>query len=106
MILHRSILTGMGSVLMLTSALAGCATYAKCGSNDCSGDAKITANVQSLLNRHPDLEGPNSIEVQTKDHIVYLNGYVATGLQSQTAASVAQQAPGVTQVVNLITVEH
>src|SRR6267143_5379173 len=72
-------------VLILTGALPGCATYRKCGVEGCPGDAKITANVQALFAQHPELGPPNQIDVQTLDHVVYLNGQVSAGLQRETA---------------------
>jgi osmotically-inducible protein OsmY len=92
--------------LILVSALAGCATYRKCGIDGCPGDAKITANVQTHLNQHPELGGSNSIDVQTLNHVVYLNGLVSTGLESKTAESVALEVPGVSKVVNSVAVTH
>jgi hypothetical protein len=41
--------------LVLPGLLAGCAVERKCGLDGCPGDAQITANVQTQLNRHPDL---------------------------------------------------
>ena len=49
---------------------------------------------------------PHSIDVQTIDHVVYLNGFVGAGLESDTAQSVADGAPGVARVVNDIAVTH
>jgi len=40
--------------------------------------------------------------VQTLDHVVYLNGVVDTDTQRLMAESIAQQAKGVTKVVNSI----
>jgi BON domain len=92
---------GMGSALILAGALAGCATYDKCGTADCgSSDAKVTANVRALIDQHPELGAPNSINVQTVDNVVYLNGTVSAGLEGREAQSIALQAPGVKQVVN------
>jgi osmotically-inducible protein OsmY len=84
--------------------LSGCATEGKCGSEGCSGDAKITAKVQSLINQHRELGPPNAIYVQTLDHVVYLTGTVSAGEMSRTAESVALTAPAVTRVVNTISV--
>jgi osmotically-inducible protein OsmY len=94
------------SAFILTAALAGCATYGQCGAGGCAGDAKVTANVRASLNQHPDLGAPNSIDVQTVDHVVYLNGLVSEGLESREAETVALQAPGVTRVVNLLAVSR
>jgi osmotically-inducible protein OsmY len=97
-------LYGLASALILTGTMAGCATYGS-GINTSAGDAKTTANVQALLDRHPEL-GANSISVQTVDRVVYLNGMASTGLESREAASVAGEVPGVTRVVNLIAVSR
>ena len=97
-------LYGLASALILTGAVAGCATYGN-GISSSADDAKITANVQALIDRHPDF-GANSISVRTVDRVVYLNGMTATGLESREAQSVAGEAPGVTRVVNLIAVTH
>lgn len=99
-------LHGFASVFILTCTAAGCATYEKCGLEGCPGDANVTANVQALFDQHPELGPPNSIDVQTLDHVVYLNGMVAAGLQRQEAESVALEASGATQVVNSIAVTH
>ena len=90
--------------LILTVAVAGCTTYRKCGFDACPGDAKITAEVSTALNQHPELEGANSIYVQTLDREVYLNGLVDTPFQRQTAESIALRTPGVAGVVNMIAV--
>jgi osmotically-inducible protein OsmY len=95
------VLTG---VLLLTGLLPGCAAERKCGWAGCPGDAQITANLQTQLNRHPDLEGVNSINVQTLDHVVYLSGEVGSGLMRETAEAIARKTPGVTQVEDTIAV--
>jgi osmotically-inducible protein OsmY len=99
-------LCGLTSAFILIGALAGCATYGKCGSAGCAGDAQVTQNVQSMFDQHPELGPPNSIQIQTLNHVVYLNGMVGEGLQSSVAESVALGAPGVTRVVNSISVTH
>ena len=99
-------LYALASFLILTVALPGCATFRECGSNACADDAKISANVQTQLDRRPELGPPHSIEVQTINHVVYMNGFVSTGLESETAESVASEAPDVARVVNNIAVTH
>lgn len=99
-------LYAFAAVLTLTGALGGCATLGKCDSGSCGEDAAITSQVQERLNQSPDLGAPNSIRVQTIDHVVYLNGEVDVGLEKRTAASEVQQVAGVTQVVNNIAVEN
>ena len=95
-------------VPVLSGALSGCAlysTYEKCGFHGCPGDAKITADILSQFNQHSDLE-PNAITVQTLDHVVYLHGLVSSGLEIDTAESIARAAPGVTRVVSSIAVSN
>jgi osmotically-inducible protein OsmY len=95
-------LCALAFTLVLTGALPGCAAYKKCGFSGCPGDAEITAEVRALFAQHPVLEPPNLLEVQTLDHVVYLNGVVDTDTQRLMAESVAHQAKGVTKVVNSI----
>ena len=99
-------LYALASFLILTVALPGCATFRACGSSACADDAKISANVQTQLDRRPELGPPHSIGVETINHVVYLNGFVGAGLESDTAQSVADAAPGVARVVNDIAVTH
>jgi osmotically-inducible protein OsmY len=86
--------------LVIAGVLSGCATFEKCGFKGCPGDAQMTAEVQALFDRHPELG--ISINVQTLDHVVYLYGLVDTPLDSEIAESVAREAPGVTRVVSSI----
>jgi len=89
---------------LLTVALSGCATYRDCGTPACTGDQKITSEVERRLDEYPALAGAIPITVQTKDGIVYLNGQVATDLERYTAESVSLKATGVAMVVNGIAV--
>jgi osmotically-inducible protein OsmY len=101
---HRRPWAAAGA-LLLCALLAGCAdydAYRKCGKEGCPGDAQITAAVQASLKQHPALQPPNVIYVRTVDHTVYLTGQVATGLQRDTAESLAKQTPEVHRVVNSI----
>jgi osmotically-inducible protein OsmY len=91
--------------MILVLALSGCATYEKCGAGGCPGDAKITANVQAAFGRRAELGPPNSINVQTLNHVVYLSGEVSEGFMRETAVSVAQRVKGVARVENSIAVE-
>ena len=96
----------LAAIVILTAAATGCATYEKCGFRGCPGDASVTQNVQARFNQHPELGPPGSIDVQTLDHVVYLNGLVAAGLERQEAESVALGTPGVTRVVDSVAVAH
>ena len=87
------------------SSLAGCAAvsaYTTCGWHGCPGDAAITAEVHALFNQHPAIDPPTLIEVQTIDHVVYLYGLVDTDAERLMAGAVAENAKGVTRVVNSI----
>ncbi len=92
----------LAATVMLAGSGAGCAALERCGFGGCPGDAKITAEVRVLFERHPALEPPNLLQVQTLDRVVYLYGLVDTDLERQLAESVAHEAPGVTNVVNSI----
>lgn len=99
---RRTQLSNLTVAIILTGALSGCAASTKCGFGGCPGDAEITANVRALFSRHPVLEPPNLLNVQTLDHVVYLYGLVDTDFEREIAESVALQAPGVASVVNSI----
>jgi osmotically-inducible protein OsmY len=92
--------------LILAGALAGCATSGKCESGGCSADAKITTNVQTMFDKHAELGPPNLIRVQTRDSVVYLSGVVSAGEFSDVAESVANEVPGVTRIVNTISISR
>jgi len=94
----------LACVLTLAGALSGCATDQPSGGK--MTDEKITADVQARLDKIADLGPPHSITVQTRNHTVYLNGQVDTGLEKRMAESVAMKVPGVTTVVNGIDVSH
>jgi osmotically-inducible protein OsmY len=96
--------TGWCGIVILVVALGGCATYEKCGAGGCQGDAKITANVQAALVQRQELGPPNSINVQTLNHVVYLSGEVSEGFMRETAVSVAQQIKGVARVEDTIAI--
>jgi osmotically-inducible protein OsmY len=99
-------LYALASVFFMAALLPGCAVERKCGLAGCPGDAKITADVQVMIDHHTDVGPPNSVHVQTLDHVVYLSGEVSEGNMKQTAETVALQSPGVTRVVNNIFVSH
>jgi osmotically-inducible protein OsmY len=93
------------SALFFAGALAGCATYSKCGFSGCPDDAKITAKVEAELAKHSELDAPDRVHVQTLNHVVYLTGHVSSGLQGRIAVSVATGVKGVSHVENSISVD-
>src|SRR5271168_804832 len=94
----------MALCVCLAVVLAGCASFGKCGLRECSADAKISAEVRTLLAQSPALSAPNSISVQTIQGVVYLRGLVSTPYQIAEAGSIAAQAAGVTDVQNLLSI--
>jgi osmotically-inducible protein OsmY len=88
------------------SDLYGCATFDKCGSAGCAGDAKTTANVEAQFRQHEDLSPPNLLNVRTFDHVVYLSGLVSSGLQRSDAEEAAREAGDETRIVDSISVIH
>lgn len=93
-------------ILMVSGDLCGCAVYdayRKCGLRGCPGDANITAEVRAQLHQSSFLE-PYAIRVQTLDRVVFLEGVVTSGLEIDTADSIARNVPGVARVVNSIVV--
>jgi osmotically-inducible protein OsmY len=92
--------------ICLAAVLAGCAAFDKCGPRECSPDAKITAEVRTLLAQSPSLSAPNQISVQTIHGVVYLRGLVSTPYQIAEAGSIAEQAAGVTDVQNMLTIDN
>ena len=91
----------LACVLVLVGTFSGCATES---SGERMTDEKITANVQAMIDQHPDVGPPDSVRVETRDHVVYLSGLVSTGLMKRTAEDLAQGSRGVTRVVNDIAV--
>jgi osmotically-inducible protein OsmY len=102
----RKPIYAIASAAILTAALSGCADFRPSRTETRTADSNITAEVEAQLNQVTALGPPGSIEVQTLDHVVYLNGLVDVGLEKHIAQSVAMQAPGVTDVVNDIAVSH
>ena len=91
-----------GFGLTVATALSGFAAAGTCGA--CDDDAQIESSIEASFQKLPYLGAPNSIQVQTIRHVVYLSGEVSAGLMSRTAAEIAQRTPGVEQVVNSISV--
>jgi len=99
---RHKLLYALASVLLLSGALAGCATFDKCGLGGCPGDSKITSDVEHRLRQDTATAPPNTIYVQTSDHVVYLSGLVDTRGEKERAEAIARQTAGVTEVVNTI----
>ena len=100
--MSQSKLTAAGTLALVLLGLSGCTTFGKCGVEGCAGDNEITANVHAAFVQHPELGEPNSINVETVNHVVYLSGSVSEGAMRATAESVARQIQGVARVENTI----
>jgi hypothetical protein len=90
------------AALIVAAALPGCAAFPR--SSNPTVDQRITTDVEARFRQHAELEAPNLIDVQAINRVVYLSGTVSAGLQREYAESIANQAPGVTKVVNSISV--
>ncbi len=62
--------------------------------------------MRTLLAQSPALGTPNLISVQTIHGVVYLRGIVSTPYQIAEAGAIAEQAAGVTDVQNLLTIDN
>lgn len=100
--MSKSRLTALGTTALLLVGLSGCATFGKCGAGDCTGDRKITADVQTAFKQHSELGAPNAIHVETVNAVVYLTGHVSEGVMRSIAESAAGQVPGVAHVEDTI----
>jgi osmotically-inducible protein OsmY len=89
-----------GCALLLTGLFSGCAVQSKLEGD--SQDAQTTADVETLIEQHPDLDPANTIYVSTRDHVVYLSGLVDSALEITEAKALAAQAPGAAEVVSTI----
>lgn len=67
-------------------------------------DDKITERVESALSKEPVYKF-SDVDVRTFDSVVQLSGFVDSDQQKARAAEVAQQVPGVTRIVNAITLK-
>jgi osmotically-inducible protein OsmY len=92
-------------IVCLTAALTGCAAFGKCGTAQCTEDAKISDEVRALLAQSPAF-GANQITVQTIRGVVYLRGLVSTPALIGEAESMVEQLPGVTDVRNLLYIDN
>jgi osmotically-inducible protein OsmY len=92
--------------ICVAAALTGCAAFGKCGLRGCPADVRISAEVRTLLAQSPALGPPNLVSVQTIHGVVYLRGLLSTPYQIAEAGSVAERAPGVTDVRNLLYIDN
>ena len=96
-------LRNLAGLALVASALAGCATYQKCGFSGCAGDAGITADIEAKLRENKAIQDWN-IRVQTLDRVVYLYGIVDTSVERAFIVDSASEEPGVSRVVDSIVI--
>jgi osmotically-inducible protein OsmY len=92
--------------MVIVEPLFGCAFDRQAATGARQEDASIAANVQAVIDQHPDLGPPNLIYVDVRDHVVYLSGLVNTGLTVANAEALTRQVPGVARVVDSMGVEN
>jgi len=90
-------------VLTLAAALCvgACADFLKCESAACQEDANLRKEVRQQIDAHSSLKF-FSIDVQTHDGAVYLQGAVDTEGDRQRAEVIASAVPGVKRVYNAL----
>jgi osmotically-inducible protein OsmY len=69
-------------------------------------DGQINEEVKDAITQHRDLGAPNQIYVQTRDHVVFLSGWVYNSLSADDAIEIAGKIPGVARVVSTIAVDQ
>jgi hyperosmotically inducible protein len=95
--------TGSTAVLLAALVLAsasGCASGdPRQGEQQQADDASVTAGVKAAIAAEPALKG-GEIQVDTKQGVVQLSGYVSSAEDVATAAAVARTVKGVQSVRN------
>ena len=89
------------SVALVTFALiSGCSALTGKSAGTNVDDAGITASVKTNLASERGMQTLTSIDVDTNDGIVSLNGMVESNAAKQRAAEIARQTAGVASVIN------
>ena len=95
-----------GAALILSGAVSTWAVAANSAHTGSPDNAGITAQVKGAIAARRDLQAPNDIYVETRDHVVYLSGRVYTSLSGDDASEIARKVPGVTGVVSTFWVDE
>ena len=89
------------SIALVTFALiSGCSALTGKSAGTNVDDAGITASVKTNLASERGMQTLTSIDVDTNDGIVSLNGMVESNAAKQRAAEIARQTAGVASVIN------
>ena len=103
---HLLLISGFTAAAAL-AGLTGCQTWGQHGERTAGrmvDDHSITRSVKSELRNEPVFKF-NDVDVRTYNGVVQLSGFVNTEEQKRRAADLAQHVPGVSQVVNAITLK-
>jgi len=95
-------ISSLSGAIVLSALLAGCAALPTASVN-VDADRTITADVQSRLAQHGNLE---QLNVQTVNGVVYLRGSVINELEREGAETTALATPHVARVVNTISIDN
>ena len=108
---NAKIFMRISSIVAATAVgvLTGCASWGHHRTDERSegrmvDDHRITQSVQGELRNEPVFKF-NGVDVKTFNGIVQLSGFVNTEEQKRRAGELAQHVPGVTQVVNNISLK-
>jgi osmotically-inducible protein OsmY len=99
-------LCARASSLCLAVALAGCAPSLQRGLFESPADARISAQVRTVLAQSAALGEPNLISVRTQGGVVYLRGLVSTPYQIEAAGSLAATVAGASHIENLLSIDN
>lgn len=91
---------------LLAAGLSGCVGFGKCDPENCTNDAKITADVRAMIKEHRELGAPAAFQIQTINGIVYLHGIVETDMERRSFESLVMQLANVKDVVNSVEVRN
>ena len=94
---------GISAVLALVMSLNACTWNPP---RQRGADRGITQSIYRLLEQHASLQAPNSVRVETVNHVVYPYGQVNYEVERSTAQEAAQSVPGVARVVNSISLQY
>ncbi len=97
-------LLAAGSLLVLSGTTGCSSSPTKASTGEYIDDSVITTRVKTALLKD-DVTPGTAIKVDTFKGVVQLSGFVDTVVQKERAATVAGGVPGVTGIVNNITVK-
>jgi len=92
--------------LTLLATVAGCVHAGRCGNTECPEETAIRTEVEALFAQHAELRPPNQLYVQVHDHRVTISGQVNSEYERRLAMSVAREAKGVTDVIDLVGISY